>query len=170
MRPKDFLKLVKNQATYHADTLVERDIPPPKGWFTVEQIRQELGLAHARNASSRACDLARRGVLERQAHQFKAKTGQCHMAYVYRPVPPYRTISEAAACLYSHHEDSVPKGWARIVDLAVELRISDVALRARVTRSGLKPKYFKTRRGMIGLHMNAYFLKADVLRLYRKAS
>jgi hypothetical protein len=85
----------------------ENAFPPPKGWMTVEQIRQELNLAHARNASSRACDLTRRGVLERMPHQFKAKTGQCHRAYVYRPVPPYRTITEAAACLYSHNEDPV---------------------------------------------------------------
>jgi hypothetical protein len=148
----------------------ENAFPPPKGWMTVEQIRQELNLAHARNASSRACDLTRRGVLERMPHQFKAKTGQCHRAYVYRPVPPYRTITEAAACLYSHNEDPVPKAWARIVDIAVELRVSDVAIRGRVARAGLKPRYFKTRRGIIGLHRNAYYRKADILRLYRKAS
>lgn len=147
----------------------ENAFPPPKGWMTVEQIRQELNLAHARNASSRACDLARRGVLERMPHQFRAKTGQCNMAYVYRPVPPYRTITEAAACLYTHNEDIVPKGWARIVDIAVELRVSDVAIRGRVARAGLKPRYFKTRRGIIGLHLNAYYLKSAVLALYRKA-
>lgn len=148
----------------------EHVIPPPKGWATVEQIRQELKLNHARNASSRAADLARRGLLERMAHQFKAKTGQCHRAYVYRPLPPYRTIREAAEQLASHSADTVPKGWARIVDLAVELRISDVAVRGRVARAGLRPRYFKTPRGIIGLHRNAYYLRADVLRLYRKAS
>jgi predicted DNA-binding transcriptional regulator len=167
MRPKDFLSLVKQQATYQADTLVERDIPPPKGWLTVEQIRQELKLSHARNASSRACDLARRGLLERQPHQFKAKTGQCHKAYVYRPLPPYRSVKEAAERLSRHDQDKVPKGWARIVDLAVELRVSDVAVRGRVARAGLKPRYFKTSRGIIGLHRNAYYLKSAVLALYR---
>ena len=148
----------------------EHVIPPPKGWSTVEQIRQELKLRHVRNASSRAYDLTRRGLLERQPHQFKANTGQCHKAYVYRPLPPYRTIREAAEQLASHNADTVPKGWARIVDLAVELRISDVAVRGRVSRAGLKPRYFKTPRGIIGLHRNAYYRKADILRLYRKAS
>jgi hypothetical protein len=148
----------------------EHDIPPPKGWLTVEQIRQELKLAHARNASSRACDLARRGLLERQPHQFKAGTGQCHRAYIYRPLPPYRSVREASEKLSRHNQDIVPKGWARIVDLAVELRVSDVAVRGRVSRAGLKPRYFKTSRGIIGLHRNAYYLKADILRLYRKAS
>jgi hypothetical protein len=145
----------------------ENIIPPPKGWLTVEQIRQELQLAHARNASSRACDLTRRGLLERQPHQFKAGTGQCHRAYVYRPLPPYRSVKEASEKLSRHNQDTVPKGWARIVDLAVELRVSDVAVRGRVARAGLKPRYFKTSRGIIGLHRNAYYLKSAVLALYR---
>jgi hypothetical protein len=147
----------------------ENIIPPPKGWLTVEQIRQELQLAHARNASSRACDLTRRGLLERQPHQFKAGTGQCHRAYVYRPLPPYRSVKEASEKLSRHNQDTVPKGWARIVDLAVELRVSDVAVRGRVARAGLKPRYFKTSRGIIGLHRNAYYLKSAVLALYAKA-
>lgn len=148
----------------------EDSIPVPKGWLTVEQIRQELRLNHARNASSRAADLARRGLLERMPHQFKAKTGQCHKAYVYRPLPPYRSVREASELLCSHQADRVPKGWVRIVDLAVELRLSDVAIRGRVARAGLRPRYFKTPRGIIGLHRNAYYLRADVLRLYRKAT
>ena len=148
----------------------EDSIPVPKGWLTVEQIRQELRLNHARNASSRAADLARRGLLERMHHQFKAKTGQCHKAYVYRPLPPYRSVREASERLCCHEADRVPKGWVRIVDLAVELRLSDVAIRGRVARAGLRPRYFKTPRGIIGLHRNAYYLRADVLRLYRKAS
>jgi hypothetical protein len=148
----------------------ENEIPPPKGWATVEQIRQELQLRHARNASSRAYDLTRRGLLERQPHQFKAGTGQCHKAYVYRPLPPYRSFKQAAEQLSQHNQDKVPKGWVRIVDMAVELRVSDVAVRGRVSRAGLKPRYFKTSRGIIGLHRNAYYRKADILRLYRKAS
>jgi hypothetical protein len=148
----------------------ENEIPPPKGWATVEQIRQELQLRHSRNASSRAYDLTRRGLLERLPHQFKAGTGQCHKAYVYRPLPPYRSFKQAAEQLSQHNQDKVPKGWVRIVDMAVELRVSDVAVRSRVNRAGLKPRYFKTSRGIIGLHRNAYYRKADILRIYRKAS
>lgn len=145
-------------------------IPPPEGWLTVEQIRQELRLRHVRNASSRAADLTRRGLLERMPHQFKAMTGQCHKAYVYRPVPPYRSVVEASECLCEHDADKVPAGWVRIIDLADELRVSDVAIRGRVSRAGLKPRYYKTPRGIIGLHRNAYYRKADILRLYRKAT
>jgi len=162
MRRFDPTKLIEAMRHEHV-------IPPPKGWLTVEQIRQQLQLAHARNASSRACDLARRGLLERQPHQFKAGTGQCHRAYIYRPMPPYRSVKEASEKLSRHEQDIVPKKWARIVDLAVQLGVSDVAVRGRVARAGLKPRYFKTCRGVIGLHLNAYYLKADILRLYRKA-
>jgi predicted DNA-binding transcriptional regulator len=145
----------------------EGDVPAPKGWYTVDQIREELRMSHTRNASSRALDLHRRGLLERQPHQFKAKTGQCHMAYVYKPVPPYRTIAEASTRVFEHQEEPVPKGWVRIVDVAVQLKLSDVSVRSRIARAGLKPKYFKTRRGIIGIHRNAYYLKTAVMALFR---
>jgi len=141
--------------------------PCPPGWTTVEQIRQELKMSHTRNASTRAYDLFRRGLLERQPHQFKAKTGQCHQAYVYRPVPPYKSIKDAAEQMFVHRADKVPKGWVRLVDYAVSKNVSDVAVRGRVARAGLKPKYWKTPRGIIGLHLNAYYWKADIDRLYK---
>jgi hypothetical protein len=141
--------------------------PCPKGWFTVEQIRQDLRMSHTRNASTRAYDLYRRGLLERQPHQFKSGTGQCHKAYVYRPVPPYKTVKEASEQLFAHRADKVPKGWVRLVDYAVSVNVSDVAVRGRVARAGLKPKYWKTPRGIIGLHLNAYYCKADLDRLYK---
>ncbi len=143
------------------------DIPCPEGWSTVEQIRVELAMAHTRNAPSRAYDLYRRGLLERQPHRFKAKTGQCHQAYVYRPVPPYKSIKQAAEQLFAHRADKVPKGWVRLVDYAVGMNVSDVAVRGRVARAGLKPKYWKTPRGIIGLHLNAYYNKAQLDRLYK---
>ena len=148
-----------------SDEPAERDYAPPSGWFSVEQIREELNLAYTRNASSRALDLHRRGVLDRQAHQFKAKTGQCHMAYVYRPRPPFKTITEAVAGVSVVQQDKVPKGWVRIVDYAVKLKVSDVALRQRVSRAGLKPKFFKTSRGSSGLHLNAFYREADLARV-----
>jgi hypothetical protein len=144
-----------------------KDYPCPKGWFTVEQIRVELSMAHTRNASSRALDLQRRGLLERQPHQFKSGTGQCHKAYVYRPVHPYKSIKEAADQMFYHRADKVPKGWVRLVDYAVKVNVSDVAVRGRVARAGLKPKYWKTPRGIIGLHLNAFYRKADLDRLYK---
>ena len=143
-------------------------IPQPKGWFSVEQIRQELRMAHTRNASTRAYDLYRRGLLERQPHQFKAATGQCHKAYVYRPVPPYRTIKEASEQMFAHRADKVPKGWVRIVDYCLTVNVSDVCVRSRVARAGLRPKYWKTPRGIIGLHLNAFYRKADLDRVMRK--
>lgn len=146
------------------------DYSVPKGWSTIEQIRVELNLAYTRNASSRAFELHKQGLLERMAHQTKAKTGQCHYAYIYRPAKPYRTIAEAAANTFKAREDKVPKGWVRIMDYAVELRISHVAIRARIERAGIKPRYYKTARGIAGLHLNAYYRKADIDRLYSKAS
>jgi hypothetical protein len=145
----------------------DKSYAPPAGWFTVEQIRAELNLAYTRNASSRALDLHRRGVLDRQPHQSKAKTGQCHMTYVYRPKAPFKTITEACQRVAAVQSDKVPKGWVRLVDHAKHLRISDVALRNRVARAGLQPKYFKTSRGVSGLHLNAYYSVADLRRVCR---
>jgi hypothetical protein len=144
-----------------------REYACPKGWSTVEDIRKELNLAHTRNASSRAYDLHKQGLLERLAHQFKAKTGQTHHAYVYRPVKPYRTITEAADNRFAAREDKVPRGWVRVVDYAAEIGVSHVAVRSRIERARLKPKYFKTSRGVSGLHLNAYYRKSDLTALYR---
>lgn len=147
----------------------QQDYSVPKGWFTVEQIRIELNLAHTRNASTRAYELHKRGLLERIAHKSKAATGQCHACYIYRPVKPWRTIAEANANNYKVGEDKVPKGWVRIVDYCPPFRYSHVALRAKVLRANLKPRYYKTARGVSGLHLNAYYRKADLDRLIPKA-
>ena len=37
-----------------------------------------------------------------------------------------------------------------------------------VARANLKPRYYKTPRGVIGLHRNAYYREADILALFRK--
>lgn len=164
MRVADFLKAVIADKPAAKPT---RDYSPPAGWSTVEQIRAELNLAHTRNASSRAYDMFRRGMLERQAHQFKCKTGQCHMAYIYRPVAPHKTISEAVANVHKVQAEKVPKGWVRLIDYAVNTGVSDVAVRGRVARAGIKPRYFKTSRGVSGLHNNAYYEVKALDRLYR---
>lgn len=144
------------------------DHPCPAGFSTVEDIRAELRMAHTRNASTRAYDLFRRGLLERKAHQFKAATGQCHKAYVYKPLPPYCSIREAAEGLFAHQADKVPKGWVRVVDYAIDVKVSDVSVRSRISRAGLKPKYWKTPRGIIGLHLNAFYKKTDLDGLFAK--
>jgi hypothetical protein len=162
-KPSDIIARLMRELTASAE-----ETPPPAGFFTVEQIRNELRMAHTRNASSRAYDLFRRGLLERKAHQFKAATGQCHKAYVYKPLPPYRSIREAAEQLFAHRADKVPKGWVRVVDYAHDANLSDVALRGRIARASLKPKYWKTPRGIIGLHLNAFYKKSDLDRLFAK--
>jgi hypothetical protein len=162
-KPSDIIARLMRELTASAE-----DQPCPAGVFTVEQIRNELRMAHTRNASTRAYDLFRRGMLERKAHQFKAKTGQCHKAYVYKPLPPYRSIREAAEQLFAHRADKVPKGWVRVVDYAHDANLSDVALRGRIARASLKPKYWKTPRGIIGLHLNAFYKKSDLDRLFVK--
>ena len=156
--PKDFI------AAFHGI----KNYSVPKGWFTIEQIREELNLGYTRNASSRAFEMHRRGLLERQEHQSKAKTGQCHRAYIYRPIKPYRTIKEVVDNGYKSKEDRVPKGWVRIMEYATEARLSHVAIRARVERANLGKRYFKTSRGVSGLHLNAFYRKADLDRLLRK--
>ena len=162
-KPSELIARLMRELTASAE-----DHPCPAGFSTVEDIRVELRMAHTRNASSRAYDLFRRGLLERKAHQFKAATGQCHKAYVYKPLPPYRSIREAAEQLFAHQADKVPAGWVRVVDYCFDVRISDVALRGRISRANLKPKYFKTPRGIIGLHQNAYYKKSDLDRLFAK--
>ena len=74
-----------------------------------------------------------------------------------------------AANTFKAREEKVPAGWVRIMDFSLEASMSHVAVRARVARSNLKPRYFKTARGISGLHLNAYYRKADLLRVLPKA-
>jgi hypothetical protein len=164
MRVADFIKALGEHKPMHAT----RDYSVPKGWSTIEQIREELGLAHTRNASSRARELWGRGLLERIAHQFKANTGQCHMSYVYRVKKPWRSFAHAANNIAHAVAEKVPKGWVRIMDYCQSVHLSHVALRARIARANIKPKYYKTCRGVSGLHLNAYYRKADLDRLLRR--
>lgn len=145
----------------------EKDYSYPPGWQTVEMIRVELNLAHTRNASSRAKDLFKRGVLERLPVQLKCETGQCHRTYVYKPLIPFATIKEASENLHVHEGDVVPKQFVRIVDYALELKTSAVTIRSRVQRSNIRPTYFKTCRGISGLHKNAFYLRTDLDKLSR---
>ena len=71
--------------------------------------------------------------------------------------------------MFAHRADKVPKGWVRIVDYCLTVNVSDVCVRSRVARAGLRPKYWKTPRGIIGLHLNAFYRKADLDRVMRKA-
>lgn len=142
--------------------------PVPEGWFSIDDIREELRMAHTRNASTRAYDLFRRGLLERKAHSFKANTGQCNRAYIYRPLKPYRSIREASEHLFDHQAEKVPTGWVRIVDYCTKITASHVSVRNRIARAGIKAKYYKTPRGIIGLHHNAYYKKTDLDRVMRK--
>jgi hypothetical protein len=167
MKPKEYVTYLLSCA---AKPETAKDYSCPKGWYTIEQIRKELNLAYPRNASSRAYQLHRNGLLDRQPHQFKANTGQCHLAYVYRPRPPFKTVKQASDSNFTAREEKVPKGFVRIMDFAFDAGISHVAIRARIERANLKPRYFKTARGMSGLHLNAYYRRVDLARLYRKVS
>lgn len=169
MKPAAYLKAVLADVAEaaEAEKKLQAPNPVPKGWTTVHQICEILNMAHRRNASSRAHDLHLRGLLERQLHKGYAKTGQCHMQYVYRPRKPFKTIAQANAAYFSCMAEKVPPGWVRIVDYAVSVAISDVALRTRIARARLKPRYFKTPRGIIGLHLNAHYRKTDLDRILK---
>ena len=142
--------------------------PVPEGWFSIDDIRVELRMAHTRNASTRAYDLFRRGMLERKAHSFKANTGQCNRAYIYRPLKPYLSIRDASDHVFDHQADKVPTGWVRIVDYCANITDSHVSVRNRIARANLKAKFYKTPRGIIGLHLNAFYKKSEIDRVMRK--
>jgi hypothetical protein len=161
MNLRDFVKAVRSTAVRQA----VREPETPKGWFTVGQIREALGVTYDRNASSRARELWRRGMLDRLQVKTQCPSGSVHKGYVYRPRKPYRTIQEANLMALNHCADKVPKGYVRVIDYAVTARMSDVAIRSRIERSRLRATYYRTPRGIAGLHRNAYYRKTDLDRI-----
>lgn len=153
-------------AAYASGT--DRSVPVPKGWYTISDIRQELGFSYNRNASSRAFELYQRGVLERRLYRARVSSGHCHQTYIYRPKPPFKTITEAAFDWQHVKADKVPAGWIRAVDYARKVGVSVVAVRGAILRRNLKGRMFRTRRGVSGLHMNLHFREAELDRIYAR--
>ena len=148
------------------DQGVETNFAVPEGWSTIHDIRRELRMNHTRNASSRAHDLWRIGVVERRLHRFTALSGQCNKGYIYRPKHPFKSIAEAALNYNAGGEDPVPAGYVRIVDFAASIHLTHVAVRERVKRHGVEGIVLRTRRSHGGLNNNTYYREADLKRLY----
>lgn len=138
----------------------------PEGWFTIHDIREELRMNHTRNASTRAHDLWRIGVVDRKLHRFTALSGQCHKGYIYRPKAPFKSIADAARNYNAGGEDPVPAGYVRIVEFAASIHLTHVAVREKAKRYNLKGINLRTRRSNSGLNNNVYYREADLKRLY----
>lgn len=145
----------------------DRDLPAPDGWYTLSDIRKELGLSYNRNASTRAYEIFMRGGAERKLHRSRVKSGHCHMSYIYKPKPPFKTMIEAAFDSRNLPSEEVPSGWVRPIEYAKMTDRSIVAVRSIIARYSIAGRTFRTRRGLSGLHHNKYYKKADLDRVYK---
>ncbi len=142
----------------------------PKGWYDLDELTLAFNMRWRHNASSRAIAMHKRGVLERRPHRGVTAEGQTYRSFIYRPVKPARTIAEALDAFLTVGEERPPKGWARPVELAEMLDVSAVAVREMCRRRKLKGRYFRTLRGLSGLHQNLYYpIKAVMAHHLRKS-
>jgi len=145
-----------------------RNAAPPAGWFTITDLQRLFNMRWRHNASTRAASMHARGVLERMPWRGVSPEGQPFRAFVYRPAKPYRTLDQAIEGFNVTGAEKVPKGWARPVDIADRLNLSAVAVREMARRHKIPSRYFRTIRGLSGLHQNLYFREADLLALHKR--
>lgn len=160
-----YLKAVRKEAKEHkaADETV-----PPSGWYTISELQKLFNMRWRHNASTRAASMYARGVLQRMPWRGVSPEGQPFRAFVYRPVPPAKSIEQAIAAFICSGQQPVPKGYARPTEIADRLHISAVAVREMARRHRVKGIMIRTLRGSSGLHDNLYYREADLVALHRR--
>lgn len=160
-----YLKAVRKE---RKEQKAQDNSEPPAGWYTIADMQKLLNMRWRHNASTRAASMHARGVLQRRPWRGVSPEGQPFRAFVYRPVPPAKTLEQAVAAFICSGQERVPKGYARPIEIADRLHISAVAVREMARRHKVKGVMIRTLRGASGLHDNLYYPEAALVALHRK--
>lgn len=136
------------------------------GWYSIHQIQQELKMRWVHNASTRAYNLYRRGLLERRQFIGRQENGNVIRTYMYKPIKPCKTVLEVVHKFMLSTGDKIPKGWHSVSDLAAMMEISHQAVLAMSRRKKMKFRLFRTARGLSGLHYNKHFHISDMRKAF----
>lgn len=141
--------------------------PIPKGWLTVPDIQKHYGFRWRHTASTRAAALFDRGLLDRKlVRQFSGV--MCCRSYIYRILPPSKTLADADKLFLASGSEKVPKGWATARQIADSLGISMQAVWQMATRHNLPSRFYRVRRGLSGVSASRHFQIETLRRLHLK--
>lgn len=143
------------------------DTAIPKGWITVQDMQKHYGHRWRHTTSSRASHMASRGLLERQLVTRRSEAMH-YREYIYRILPPAKTIADADLLYSDAGTEKVPKGWGTAKQLALILKVSVQAVWQMAERHKMPNRFFRVRRGLSGVVATRHFQIGPMVRLHQK--
>jgi hypothetical protein len=144
-----------------------QDTPIPKGWITVQEMQKLYGHRWRHTTSSRASSMASRGLL---ARQLITKRGEAmhYREYIYRVLPPSKSLADADLLYANAGAEKVPKGWGTAKQIAIPLKVSVQAVWQMAERHNMPTRFYRVRRGLSGVIATRHFQIGPMLRLHNK--
>jgi hypothetical protein len=141
--------------------------PIPKGWLTIPDIQKHYGFRWRHSASTRALAMFTRGLLDRKlVRQFSGV--MCCRSYIYRILPPSKSLADADKLFLAAGTEKIPKGWATAKDIALALNVSTQAVWQMANRHKVPSRFYRVRRGLSGVCASRHFQIETMRRLHLK--
>ena len=141
--------------------------PIPKGWLTIQDMQRHYSHRWRHTTSSRAGSMYDRGILGRKLITKRGETMHCR-AYIYRILPPAKTLDDADLLFAECGAVKVPKGWGTAKQLATILGVSVQAILQMSDRHKMPTRFFRVRRGLSGVVATRHFQIGPMLRRHQK--
>ena len=139
----------------------------PKGWITVQEMQKLYGHRWRHTTSSRASNMASRGLLERQLITRRSEAMH-YREYIYRVLPPAKSLADADLLYSEAGTEKVPKDWGSAKQIALKLKVSVQAVWQMAERHNMPTRFYRIRRGLSGVSPTRHFQIGPMLRLHNK--
>jgi hypothetical protein len=143
------------------------NMPVPKGWLTIQEMQRHYGHRWRHTTSYRAASMAQRGLLGRKLILRKSDAMH-YREFVYRVLPPSKSLADADLKYLGVGQDKVPKGWASAKQLAQRFKISQQAIWQMAQRHDVPSRFYRIQRGLSGVVSTRHFQIGPMLRLHDK--
>jgi hypothetical protein len=142
-------------------------MPVPKGWLTIQEMQKHYGHRWRHTTSYRASSMALRGLLGRKLI-LRQSDAMHYREYIYRVLPPCKSLAAADLKYLGVGQDKIPKGWATAKQLAERFKISQQAIWQMAQRHAVPSRFYRTQRGLSGVVSTRHFQIGPMLRLHDK--
>lgn len=143
------------------------DTPVPRGWVTIQEMQKHYGHRWRHTTSSRAASMASRGLLARKLITRRSEAMH-YREFIYRVLPPAKSLADADLLYAEAGTEKVPKGWATAKQIALALKVSVQAVWQMAERHNMASRFYRVRRGLSGVVPTRHFQIGPIRRLHDK--
>jgi hypothetical protein len=144
-----------------------QDTQVPKGWVTIQEMQKHYGHRWRHTTSSRASSMSARGLLARKLITRRSEAMH-YREYIYRILPPAKSLADADLLYADAGTEKVPKGWVPAKQIALALKVSVQAVWQMAERHNMPTRFYRVRRGLSGVIATRHFQIGPMLRLHDK--